>query len=135
MQPSPASIKRPAPTVEDEIDCEAGMCVSHRHSIVKLTSNTDNAPPPITSIPSAKSPSHQPGDPFIEHYPNTSAGAPLNNDKKHETDLDSYMHMCGSLADLDNFKVTELLMTTGLTDNSKDKHLKSKMVSCPNKAI
>lgn len=39
------------------------------------------------------------------------------------TDMENYLRMCGSLADPDNFEVAELLMTTGLTDGSKDKHM------------
>lgn len=43
--------------------------------------------------------------------------------------MESYMRMCGTLADPDNFEVAELLMTTGLSKGSKSRHLKSKIVS------
>ncbi|KAF8598797.1 hypothetical protein BDV93DRAFT_478147, partial [Ceratobasidium sp. AG-I] len=85
---------------------------------------TPEVPPPPPAI---DDPPRKPGDPFVERYPNASAGTPLNNDRVHKPDLEEYMRMCDTLGDLDNFEVAELLMTTGLSNEGKDRHLKSKM--------
>lgn len=39
------------------------------------------------------------------------------------------MRSCGSLANPKNFKVAELLMTSEMSDVTKDRHLKSEIVS------
>lgn len=67
---------------------------------------------------------------FVENYPSPSAGAPISDEKAKKPDLGSYMQSCGALGNPKYFETAELLMTTGLTDSDKDKHLKSEMVSC-----
>ncbi|KAG9124258.1 hypothetical protein FRC07_012231 [Ceratobasidium sp. 392] len=63
---------------------------------------------------------------FIEEFPDPFAGAPISKDHAPPPDLKAHMKSCGSLANPDNFEVAELLMTSGLTDQAKDRHLKSK---------
>ncbi|KAG9098214.1 hypothetical protein FRC06_006639 [Ceratobasidium sp. 370] len=64
---------------------------------------------------------------YIEDFPNPLAGAPISEDRAPEPDLATYMQSCGTLADLWNFEAAELLMTSGMTDIAKDRHLKSKL--------
>lgn len=66
---------------------------------------------------------------FIEHFPDTNAGAPISNDCTYKLDLHAYMQTTGALMDPDNFEIAELLMTTGLTNGERDRFLKSKLVS------
>ncbi|KAG8706213.1 hypothetical protein FRC08_001206 [Ceratobasidium sp. 394] len=66
---------------------------------------------------------------FIEDFPDPLAGSPISNDRAPPPDLDAHMRSCGRLKDPFNFEVAELLLTTGLTDEAKDQHLKSSIVS------
>jgi hypothetical protein len=66
---------------------------------------------------------------FVEGFPNQSAGAPISNKLKDGPDLNVYMRDCGPLGDRDIFEAAEVLMTTGLTDEGKDRHIKTKLVS------
>ena len=103
----------PAPVVQQSV----------AELITQIGNNHTLDPPPNIDPP------HHPGDPFVERYPVASAGAPLNNDRAHIPDMEQYMRTCGTLADPDHFDVAELLMTTGLSNKGKDRHLKSNMVS------
>jgi hypothetical protein len=54
-------------------------------------------------------------------------------------DLKAYIRSTGAMADPKNLETAELLMTTGLTDSDKDRHLKSHLVSMnrspPNRCV
>lgn len=71
----------------------------------------------------------QRGGLYVEAYPDSLAGAPISQDHAPAPDLDAYMQSCGRMGDPENFETAELLMTTGLTDAAKDRHLKSNKVS------
>jgi hypothetical protein len=66
---------------------------------------------------------------FVEEFPDPLAGAPISNKRNPPPDLGAYMRSVGDLADPKHFETAELLMTTGLTNAAKDRHLKSTMVS------
>jgi hypothetical protein len=66
---------------------------------------------------------------FVEFFPNVDAGAPISDDRTHEVDLHAYIQACGVLADPEHFEVAELLMTSGLTNSTRDRFLKSRLVS------
>jgi hypothetical protein len=66
---------------------------------------------------------------FVESFPDRSAGTPIGNKVKDKPDLNVYMRDCGPLGDRDVFEAAEVLMTTGLTDEGKDRHIKTKLVS------
>ncbi|KAG8699999.1 hypothetical protein FRC09_006244 [Ceratobasidium sp. 395] len=63
--------------------------------------------------------------PFIEHFPISTAGKPISNERTYEPDLKSYIESCGSLADPRNMEAAELLMTTGLSSKARTQHLQS----------
>ncbi|KAG8785857.1 hypothetical protein FRC12_017093 [Ceratobasidium sp. 428] len=66
---------------------------------------------------------------FVEDFPDPDAGAPISNERIPEVDLAAYMKSCGDLADPKHFEVAELLMTSGMTDEAKERHLRSTLVS------
>jgi hypothetical protein len=66
---------------------------------------------------------------FVEEYPDSLAGSPVSEDRLPPPDLHAHMRSCGNLADPKHFETVELLMTSGLTNAAKDRHLKSSMVS------
>ncbi|CAE7063586.1 unnamed protein product [Rhizoctonia solani] len=63
---------------------------------------------------------------FAEDFPDPLAGTPISKERVHPPDLAAYMRACGPMADPDHFEAAELLMTSGLTNADKDRHLKSK---------
>ncbi|KAG8722468.1 hypothetical protein FRC09_006235 [Ceratobasidium sp. 395] len=66
---------------------------------------------------------------FVEDFPDPDAGAPISNERIPEVDLAAYMKSCGDLADPKHFEVAELLMTSGMTDEAKERHLRSTLYS------
>jgi hypothetical protein len=66
---------------------------------------------------------------FVEPFPDDRAGAPTSNNTRPEEDLRTYIEACGRLGKQANFENMELLMTTGLSNAGRDRHLKSRMVS------
>lgn len=66
---------------------------------------------------------------FVEAFPNPLAGSPINDKLAPKFDLRAYIESTGTLSNLDDFATLELLMTTGLTDAGRDRHLKSPLVS------
>jgi hypothetical protein len=66
---------------------------------------------------------------YVEEFLDSLAGEPISNDCLPPRNLDTYMRSCGSMANPEDFEVAELLMTSGLTNADKDRHLKSNKVS------
>ncbi|QRV93925.1 hypothetical protein RhiJN_21943 [Ceratobasidium sp. AG-Ba] len=64
---------------------------------------------------------------YVEEFPDPLAGAPISNEQIPEPNYEAYIKSTGTMADPDNFEVAELLMTSGMTDEAKDCHLKSKL--------
>ncbi|KAG8716653.1 hypothetical protein FRC08_009076 [Ceratobasidium sp. 394] len=64
---------------------------------------------------------------YVQEFPDELAGAPISDEQEPTPDLGAYMRSCGHMADPFYFETVELLLTTGLKDNGKDKHLKSSM--------
>jgi hypothetical protein len=62
---------------------------------------------------------------FIERFPDSCAGAPINEEVVAPIDLKAYMAQSGNLGNPDYFDTAKLLMTTGLTNGGRDAHLKS----------
>ncbi|KAG8721715.1 hypothetical protein FRC08_010851 [Ceratobasidium sp. 394] len=125
---------------------------SHSPESPSAMSNTPTAeptstPPPATNPPmSAKGPGdsrlktrstaqddtqpvHGWTDPgtgwYVEPFPDPLAGAPISEDLLPPIDLASYMQSCGDMGKPEHFDMVELLLTTGLNDAAKNKHLKS----------
>lgn len=66
---------------------------------------------------------------YVEEFPDPLAGAPISDELVPPPDLAAYMRSVGPMADPEHFEAAEILMTSGLTDADKDRHLKSKKVS------
>ncbi|KAG8706171.1 hypothetical protein FRC09_002544 [Ceratobasidium sp. 395] len=64
---------------------------------------------------------------FIQPFSDPRAGAPINNRTTKAPDLKAYMAAMGNLGVSENFETAELLMTTGLTNAGRDRHLKSRL--------
>ncbi|KAG9082626.1 hypothetical protein FRC06_004918, partial [Ceratobasidium sp. 370] len=64
---------------------------------------------------------------YVEYYPDPCAGAPINDKTVEPLDLDAYMATAGDLGVPFFFNTAELLLTTGLTGEGRDEHLKSEM--------
>jgi hypothetical protein len=103
------------------------------------------AVPPPRAVASASGPTKNKGgaagcrnwvDPatgwYIEPFPNPLAGAPITDDVLPPIDLEIYMRSCGEMGKPDSFEMAELLLTTGLTDAGKNRHLQSVLVSSIN---
>jgi hypothetical protein len=67
--------------------------------------------------------------PFVERYPCEKAGKPIKPDIAYVPDQHEYMRACGNLANPEWFSISELLMTTGMTKQARDTHLKHPVVS------
>ncbi|KAG8789644.1 hypothetical protein FRC12_013362, partial [Ceratobasidium sp. 428] len=63
--------------------------------------------------------------PFVEHFPISTAGKPISDERTYKPDLKSYIESCGSLANPRNMEAAELLMTTGLSSKARTQHLQS----------
>ncbi|KAG8738071.1 hypothetical protein FRC11_001641, partial [Ceratobasidium sp. 423] len=63
---------------------------------------------------------------YAEDFPDPLAGSPISEERASPPDLAAYMRACGPMADPDHFEVAELLLTSGLSNADKDRHLKSK---------
>ncbi|KAG8759337.1 hypothetical protein FRC11_002095 [Ceratobasidium sp. 423] len=63
---------------------------------------------------------------YVEEFPDPLAGAPISDELVPPPDLAAYMRSVGPMADPEHFEAAELLMTSGLTNVDKDRHLKSK---------
>ncbi|KAG8718083.1 hypothetical protein FRC09_013184 [Ceratobasidium sp. 395] len=63
--------------------------------------------------------------PYVEHFPISTAGKPISDERAYPYDLGRYIESCGNLANLQNLEAAELLMTTGLSSKARTKHLKS----------
>jgi hypothetical protein len=66
---------------------------------------------------------------FVDAFPDHRAGAPISDKRRPEEDLRAYIQARGQLGKQANFETMELLMTTGLSNAGRDRHLKSRMVS------
>jgi hypothetical protein len=67
--------------------------------------------------------------PFVERYPCEKAGKPIKPDIAYIPDQHEYMRACGNLANPEWFGISGLLMTTGMTKQARDTHLKHPVVS------
>ncbi|KAG8750294.1 hypothetical protein FRC11_010545 [Ceratobasidium sp. 423] len=63
---------------------------------------------------------------YAKDFPDPLAGSPISEECASPPDLAAYMRACGPMADPDHFEVAELLLTSGLSNADKDRHLKSK---------
>ncbi|QRV96407.1 hypothetical protein RhiJN_24425 [Ceratobasidium sp. AG-Ba] len=62
-----------------------------------------------------------------ERFPIEEAGCPISDDQVQDPDLELYLRLFGKLADPDQFEIAELLMTTGLSNASRNRLLKSSL--------
>jgi hypothetical protein len=69
------------------------------------------------------------GRTYIEPYLNSLAGSPIHDSITPPFDLRAYIQGAGPLSNLENFNNLELLMTVGLTNQGRDRMLKSRAVS------
>ncbi|KAG8792140.1 hypothetical protein FRC12_007023 [Ceratobasidium sp. 428] len=67
--------------------------------------------------------------PFVEHFPISSVGQPISDERSHPPNLKAYIKSCGNLANPRNMEAAELLMTTGLSGKGRTRHLQSSFVS------
>jgi hypothetical protein len=65
---------------------------------------------------------------FVEPFPDPSAGQPITEERMSPADLEAYMRSSGVFANPKNLETAELLMTTGLKDSGKERHLQSSLV-------
>jgi hypothetical protein len=98
------------PTKSTKLHPATSECVESPHNIPTSSSQSDN------SI-------------FIEEFPNPSAGAPISGDKAYSPDPGLFLKSCGNLGEPKYFEMAELLMTTGLSNSSRERFIKSTMVS------
>jgi hypothetical protein len=95
--------------------------------------------PPHTCTPSpAPRPTPEPaeavddgecGKEFIERFPDERAGKPINETRAEPMDLRAHMLASGHMANPVHFEVAKLLLSSKMTDNGRDAHLKSRKVS------
>jgi hypothetical protein len=69
------------------------------------------------------------GAPFVEEFIDARAGQPIDESRAPPFDLRAHMASVGPFASPKHFEVAELLMTTKMTNASRDEHLKSRKVS------
>ncbi|KAG9080385.1 hypothetical protein FRC06_006648, partial [Ceratobasidium sp. 370] len=62
---------------------------------------------------------------FVEDFPDPLAGTPVSEEQAPPPHVPSYLRLCGNLAKLWNFDIAEMLMTLGMTDAARERHLKS----------
>ncbi|KAG8771371.1 hypothetical protein FRC12_003652 [Ceratobasidium sp. 428] len=64
-------------------------------------------------------------NPYVERFPEGTAGSPISNDRAVPRNLTAYLESCGPLANPETMEAAELLMTTGLSGNARTRHLQS----------
>ncbi|KAG9087422.1 hypothetical protein FS749_002924 [Ceratobasidium sp. UAMH 11750] len=62
---------------------------------------------------------------YVEDFPDPLAGAPISDEQAPELDLDAHMRACGNLGVPKHFETADMLLTTGMTDAAKERHLRS----------
>ncbi|KAG8734101.1 hypothetical protein FRC10_011942 [Ceratobasidium sp. 414] len=62
---------------------------------------------------------------FVEHFPDRRASAPINDKTAPAPNLNEYMAATGNLGIPRHLDTAELLLTTGLTADGRDEHLRS----------
>ncbi|KAG9090045.1 hypothetical protein FRC06_001241, partial [Ceratobasidium sp. 370] len=62
---------------------------------------------------------------YVEPFPDPLAGAPISDDLLLPVDLKAYMRSCRDMGNPEHFDMVELILTTGLKDSAKNRHLKS----------
>lgn len=65
----------------------------------------------------------------VEQYPDSRAGQPIDDSRAEPFDLRAYMRARGDFANADYFDIAKTLMTTKLTNDGREVHLKSRVVS------
>lgn len=105
------------------------MCQPRPDPNFSPPSNQCPRPLPADSIDGALDPDLFCREPVIEHFPDKTAGAPINDDVYEPPDLKTYLRSCGPFASRGNFEDAELLMSTGLNNKGRDRHLSSRRVS------
>jgi hypothetical protein len=98
-------------------------------SPLPLQTNSASSVPPIDNIDAALHSDSFCREPVVDAYPDDTAGAPISNDRYHAPDPRVYLKSCGRLARRVYFEDAELLMTTGLSNKGRDRHLRSRRVS------
>ncbi|QRV81665.1 hypothetical protein RhiJN_09680 [Ceratobasidium sp. AG-Ba] len=85
--------------------------------------------PSNTNVPSLPQSSRGWTDPatgyFIEPFPDPSAGEPISDDVLPPIDVEAYMRASGELGQPSHFEMAELLLTSGMSNKDKNRHLKS----------
>ncbi|KAG9078523.1 hypothetical protein FS749_009442 [Ceratobasidium sp. UAMH 11750] len=66
------------------------------------------------------------GEPVVEPFSDLRAGAPIDDSRAEPFDLRAYMKSVGHMASPKFFEDVELLLTTKMTNDARDKHLKSR---------
>ncbi|KAG9079187.1 hypothetical protein FRC06_007892, partial [Ceratobasidium sp. 370] len=66
------------------------------------------------------------GEPFVEEFSDPRAGAPIDNSRAEPFDLRAYMKSVRHMASPKFFEDVELLLTTKMTNEARDRHLKSR---------
>lgn len=69
------------------------------------------------------------GQPFVESFPISTAGAPISSDMREKPDLHAYLKSCGIFSDPKIFETAELLMMTVPKGKDRTRHLQSPAVS------
>ncbi|KAG8794679.1 hypothetical protein FRC12_022574 [Ceratobasidium sp. 428] len=69
---------------------------------------------------------------YVKDFPDPLAGAPISSARAPELDLKAHMKACGDLGDPYYFETAELLMTSGMTDAAKERHIRSTLTPWSN---
>jgi hypothetical protein len=69
------------------------------------------------------------GQPFVESFPISTAGAPICEDVKEPPNLREYVKSCGMLSNPELFDTAELLVMTVPKSKDRTRHLQSQRVS------
>ncbi|KAG8748207.1 hypothetical protein FRC12_013885 [Ceratobasidium sp. 428] len=85
--------------------------------------------PAPTPPPTPAPPTHEqlPDGTTLEFFPYAEAGSLISDEQRPETSPDAYLKSCGRLSDPDYFEIAELLMTTGMSNEGRNRMLKSKL--------
>jgi hypothetical protein len=66
---------------------------------------------------------------YVQEFEDPLAGTPISSESRPEKDLDAYIQATGRLGNPGYFEAAELLMTSGMTNSDKERHLESTLVS------
>ncbi|KAG8709359.1 hypothetical protein FRC08_018382 [Ceratobasidium sp. 394] len=121
-------------TIEEiEDEGERPCTPPHSHMIIEEVEIEGDGNPPVVDVGAGLDEGGdiygECGEPVVEPFCDSRAGAPIDDSRAKPFDLRAYMKSVGHMASPKFFEDVELLLTTKMTNNARDKHLKSRRVS------